>query len=127
MDTLVVVIAAGLALGLVLGYRAGRAIVRKVGGPFARRPLILGLVAAGGLLFLVPATMFVVLGARNLELELERGGALGADSPLAMAGIALGIALIIGSGLTFAVGCSAVCGRFIEEVRWSRGRPLDDD
>lgn len=125
MDTLVVVIAAGLALGLVLGYRAGRAIVHKVGGPFARRPLILGLVAAGGLLFLVPATLFVILGARNLQLE--PGGPLGADSPVAMAGVALGIALIIGSGLALAVGCSAVCGRFIEEVRWSRGRPLDDD
>ncbi len=125
MDTLVIVISIGLALGYVLGYRVGRAIFFRVGGPFARRPLIVSFVVAGSFLYLVPATMFMVLGARNLGLD--PAGPLRSGSPLVMAAVVLGIALIIGSGLALAVGCSTVCGRFIEEVRWSRGRPLDDD
>ena len=125
MDTLVIVISIGLALGYVLGYRAGRAIFFRVGGPFARRPLIVSFVVAGSFLYLVPATMFMVLGARNLGLD--PAGPLRSGSPLVMAAVVLGIALIIGSGLALAVGCSTVCGRFIGEGRWSRGRPLDDD
>jgi hypothetical protein len=125
MDTLVVVITAGLALGYVTGYRASKVIFFRVGGPFARRPLIVSFVAAGSFLYLVPATMFMFLAGRNLGLD--PAGPLRSGSPVVMAAVILGIALIIGSGLALAVGCSAVCGRFIEEVRWSRGRPLDDD
>lgn len=124
MDTLVVVITTGLALGYVVGYRASKVIFFKVGGPFARKPLIVSFVAAGSFLFLVPATMFAILAARNLPLAPD--GLDSSGSPVVMAGIALGIALIIGSGLVVAVFAATVCGRFIEEVRLGRP-PLDDD
>jgi hypothetical protein len=124
MDALFVVITAGLALGFVLGYRAGRIIFLKVGGPFARKPLIVGLAVAGSVLFLVPATMFAILGARNLPVGPD--GPVGSGSPLVMAGIALGIALIIASGLVVAVFASTVSGRLIEEVRSGRRAPQDD-
>jgi hypothetical protein len=124
MDTLVVVIATGLSLGYMLGYRASKLVFLRVSGPFARKPLIVGFVAAGSFLFLVPATMFMILAARNLELGPD--GPTSSGSPVVMAGIALGIALIIASGLVVAVFASSVCGRFIEEVRSGRRAPDDD-
>lgn len=123
MDSVQIAIAAGLSLGVVIGYRVGRAVFRTVGGPFAGKPLTVGFVVAGSVFFLVPASIFAVLGVR----DLVAGGAVSADSPATLAGIVAGIALVIASGLVVAVFASALCGRFIEEVRSGRRRPDDTD
>ncbi len=122
MDAVYVAIAAGLALGLGIGYRFGKVVYFKVGGPYARKPLIIGLVAAGTLCFLVPASIFAILGAR--EIERAAGGAVSSGSPTVLLGITAGIALVIASTLVIAVFASALCGRLIEEWRPDR-RPPD--
>ena len=118
MDTVFVANAAGLSLGLAIGYRISKAVFLKVSGPFARKPLVLGLVAAGSVCFLVPASIFAVLGAR--EFDSAAGSGVSSGSLTVMLGVTVGIALVIASTLVIAVFASAVCGRFIEEVRAGR-------
>ncbi len=118
MNPLFVATAAGMSLGLVIGYRAGTAVVRRVAGEFSRSPIVIGLVIAGVIGFLIPATLFVVFAMQNLGGEpaaAVRSGSLGA-----MLMIVLGIGVIIGSGVVVAVFAGALCGRFAE--LWRTGQ-----
>lgn len=121
MDAVLTAIAAGLSLGLAVGYRISKVVFLMVAGPFARKPLIIGLVAAGSLSFLVPASIFAFLGAR--EIERAAGSAGSPGSPMALLGIAAGITVITATVLAIAVFASTLCGRFIEEARAARQRP----
>jgi hypothetical protein len=115
MDPLSVAIATGLSLGLVLGFRFARPVVLRVGGPFARKPLAIGLSVAGALGFLAPAAIFAVFGTRNLEGPA--GNAISSGAPSILLGVAAGITVMIASGLVVGAFAGALCARFIEEFR----------
>ncbi|MCC7257902.1 MAG: hypothetical protein IT486_05990 [Gammaproteobacteria bacterium] len=118
MSPLVMAIAAGMSLGLLIGYHGGAAVVNRVGGEYARTPLVVGLAVAGAVFFLIPATLFVVFALKNLggnAAVLAQSGDLGV-----MAVIALGIAVTIASGVVVAVFAGALCGRFAE--LWRAGK-----
>jgi hypothetical protein len=118
MDTLSVAIAAGLSLGLVLGYRFSKAVVFRVGGPSAHKPLALGLAVAGALGFLAPAALFAVFGTRNLAGPA--GNAISSGAPSVLLAVAVGITVVIASGLVVGAFAGALCARFIEEFRSQR-------
>lgn len=111
-------IAAGMSLGLVVGYRGGAAVVRRVGGEYARKPLVVGLAISGATLFLIPATLFVVFALRNLGGNAAAAVQSGAPGVMVM--IALGIGVTIASGVVVAVFAGALCGRFAE--LWRAGK-----
>lgn len=118
MNPLFLATAAGMSLGLVIGLRAGAAVVRRVGGEFARSPIVVGLAVAGAVGFLIPATLFVVFAMQNLGGEpaaAVRSGSLGV-----MLMIVAGIGVVIGSGIVVAVFAGALCGRFAE--LWRTGQ-----
>jgi hypothetical protein len=115
MDPLSVAIAAGLSLGLVLGFRFGKAVVLRVAGTFARKPLAIGLAVAGALGFLAPAAIFAIFGTRNLEGPA--GNAISSGAPSILLGVAIAIAMVIASGLVVGAFTGALCARLIEEFR----------
>jgi branched-subunit amino acid transport protein len=118
MDTLSIAIAAGLSLGLVLGYRFSKAVVHRVGGPCAREPLAIGLAVTGALGFLAPAALFAVFGTRNLGGPA--GHAISSGAPSVLLGVAAGITVVIASGLVVGAFAGALCARFIAEFRSQR-------
>lgn len=119
MNALLLAASAGLSLGIVLGYRAAKAVFLKVTGPYARSWLPIGFAVAGAVIFFIPASVFAVFIARNLLIR--SGGGLEHPSVGALFAIAAGIALIVASGLVVAAFAGAVSARFIENVR-SRSR-----
>lgn len=115
MDPLTLAIAGGVAAGILIGYRAGKAVVLKVAGPFARKPIAIVLSVGGALGFLVPATIFAFFGTRSY-LARPPGAQL-LDSSGALLGVAAAIGLVIASGLVVAAFAGALCARFAEEFR----------
>ncbi len=119
MDPLTLAIAAGISLGLVIGYRCSRVVVDRVGGPFARGPLVVGCAIAGAIGFLVPAFLFSYFISRNFVAS--RGAFAGAVPVPVSSGLLLGIAagnaLVIASGLVVGTFAGGLCARMIEEAR----------
>jgi hypothetical protein len=119
INPVLIAIAAGVSLGVVLGFRFGKALVLKVGGPFARKPIVVGCAVIGGCGFLVQAVLYTMfVGARlHQTFGAVVGGAAGSGSLGVLAGIAAGTALVITSGLVVSVFSGALCGRLIEDFR----------
>jgi hypothetical protein len=115
MDPVLIATAAGLSLGITVGYRAGKAVVLKVAGPFARKPLAIILSVGGALGFLVPATIFAFFGTRNFVAQ--SGGGMTLDSAGALIGVVAAIGIVIASGLVVAAFAGGLCARFAEEFR----------
>lgn len=118
MDTLFVAIAAGLSLGLIIGYRGSIAVVRRIAGPFARKPLVIGCAVAGGCGFLAPASLLAIFATRNLGGAM--GSAINSGSPGALLGIAIGITVMIASGIVVGVFAGTLCATFIEQGQANR-------
>lgn len=111
-NPLYISIAIGLSLGLVVGYRGAKAVILKVGGPYAGRPVLVGCAALGGLTVLLPAAMFSVFAS------LDQGRSIGDSASFVfMLGIVLGIALAIASGVIVGTFAGALSGRLIESMR----------
>lgn len=115
MTALLLAASAGLSLGIVLGYRLAKSVFLRVTGPYARNWLPIGFAVAGGVIFLVPASVFAVFIARNMVVR--SGGGLEDPSVGALFAIAAGIALIVASGLVVAAFAGAASARFIHNVR----------
>ena len=112
-------IAAGLSLGAILGFRGGKALVLRVGGPFASKPVVKSLAVVSSLLFFMTATFFAMVIGTAMgggHGEAARSAA-GSDSLGALFGIAAGTAVIITSGLMVSSFTGALCGRLIENFR----------
>jgi hypothetical protein len=122
-DPVIAAVVAGLALGTLVSYRVGRAMLIKVGGPHAGKPLVRGLTAAGGLLVLGQAIMFFLL------ISQGSGKTGGNATGLVIAGddwglhvlVALGTAAIVGTCVILGAFVGTLCASIIEELR-SRGR-----
>ncbi len=111
-NPLYISIAIGLSLGLVVGYRGSRAVVLRVGGPYAGSPVVIGCAALGGCTVLLPAAIFAIFASLN------RGRAIGDSASFEfLFGTSIGIALAIASGLVVGTFAGALSGRLIEAVR----------
>jgi hypothetical protein len=118
LEPLLVATTAGLSLGIVFGYHAGKQVVLRVAGPFARKPLAIALSVGGAIGFLIPAAIFAVFSSRNLVIQ--SGGGLDPDSTGMLIGITAGIGISIASGLVVAIFAGACCARIIEDFRSMR-------
>jgi len=113
METSVLVaIAAGISLGIVIAYRAGKAMLPVVAGPFARSPLVISFAVIGCIFVLIPAVMVSLLvGGR---LGAGEGGAPSADL---LFWVALGIAVVIATSLAMGAFAGMLSARLIEQMR----------
>jgi hypothetical protein len=114
-DPIIVAVAAGISFGILVGYRIGKALVGKVGGPFAGRPLVIGCAVSGSLFVLVPAVMVSLLIGRNLSgVDRGRGGPMIAAGDWGtLIGLGMGIALVIASSLIVGAFAGTLCARMI--------------
>lgn len=113
METSVLVaVAAGIALGIVIGYRAARAMLPKVAGPFAGSRLVMAFVVVGWVFVLVPGVMVsLLIGGR---LRDASGAPLTADLLFWMV---LGIAVVIATCLATGTFAGMLSARLIEQMR----------
>lgn len=121
-DPVVIAVVAGLALGTLVSYRVGRALLFKVGGPHAGKPLVRGLALAGGLLVLGPAIMvFVLIGQTYGEAGGKAAGLViaGDDWGLQVL-VALGTAVIVGTCVILGSFVGTLCASILEELRSRR-------
>ncbi len=122
IDPVIAAIVAGLALGTLVSYRVGRALLARVGGPHAGKPLVRGLTATGGLLVLGQAIMFFLLIGQHLGKDGNDATGLvisGDDWGLQVL-VALGTAAIVGTCVSLGSFVGTLCARMIEEVRGRR-------
>jgi hypothetical protein len=114
-DPVLFAIAAGLSLGAVVGYRITRALVLRVGGPFARKPLVIACAACGGLLVVVPAVIISVL--IGIKLGGGGGGPEGTSVSIgAFAALAAAMALAVAGSLVVGAFAGTLCARLIEQA-----------
>lgn len=119
---IVAAVGAGIALGALIGYRVGRTLIFKVGGPHAGKPLVRGLAAIGGLLVLGPAIMFFLLIGENFGRAGGRGtGLVIAEGEWGLQfALSLAVASIVGTCVIGGSFAGTLCARLIEDIRSRR-------
>ncbi|MCK6370484.1 MAG: hypothetical protein L6Q83_04000 [Gammaproteobacteria bacterium] len=117
MDSLTIAVAAGVSLGILIGYRGSRALIRTAGEPYASSPLLIGLAVAGAVGFMIPAVIFSLLISRNIAANPHE-----TVTNMVLAGVVAGNAIVIGSGLVVGAVAGALCAKLIEHWREGMGR-----
>jgi hypothetical protein len=121
-DPIIATVGAGLALGALIGYRAGKVLLVKVGGPHSDKPLVRGMAVIGGLLVLGQAIMFFVLIGRNFELAGGKGtGVVIAAGEWGLHfAVTLAVAFIVATCVTGGSFAGTLCARLYEDLRSNR-------